>query len=109
MKISRLPGIVTNWGVTPDLKIETAQIVRLTNIFGLFPIAIYLALVVMGLVMDISFYYISCSTITLLICIGLWCNYKRFYSVAKTIIISSNSILILLTKNVIDGNLSVVA
>jgi signal transduction histidine kinase/CheY-like chemotaxis protein len=109
MKISQLLAKITNWGVTPDLKVETAQIVRLTNIFGIFPMLIYFALVVMGLVLGISFYYISCSLIAVMVSLGLWCNYRGFYSLAKTIIISSNSILILLTKNVIDGNLSVIA
>ena len=109
MKITALVAKITNWGVTPDLKVEAAQIVRLTNIFGLFPMTVYIPLVVMGLLLDISFYYISCSLIAFVVSFGLWCNYKGFYTVAKTIIISSNSILILLTKNVIDGNLSVIA
>ena len=101
--------MITNWGVTPGLRVEAAQIVRLTNIFGLFPLVIYLLLIVVGLVLDIPFFYQSSLTIILLILIGLWCNFKGYYSLSKTVIISSNSILILVTKNVIDGNLSVVA
>ena len=54
-------------------------------------------LIIMGLLLDTSFYYISCSLIALVVSFGLWCNYKGFYTIAKTIIISSNSILILLT------------
>jgi signal transduction histidine kinase/ActR/RegA family two-component response regulator len=108
MEITRLIKKVTNWGVTPDLKVETAQIVRLTNIFGLFPMLVYISLITMGIILDISFYYISCSIITIVVAFGLWCNYKAYYSLSKTIIISSNSVLILLTKNVIEGNHSVI-
>jgi signal transduction histidine kinase/CheY-like chemotaxis protein len=109
MEFRKLPGKITNWGVTPDLKVEAAQIVRLTNIFGLFPVLIYILLIIAGIVLHVSFYYQSAICITIAISIGLWCNYKGHYGIAKTIIISSNSILILVTSNVIDGNLSVVA
>src|SRR4051812_33777978 len=109
MEFSNLAHKVKNWGVTPGLKVEAAQNVRLTNIFGIFPILIYLLLICAGFMLHISFYYQSCSVITILISIGLWCNYKTYYGLAKTIIISSNSVLILVTENVIQRNMSVVA
>jgi signal transduction histidine kinase/CheY-like chemotaxis protein len=109
MKLKNLLSQVINWGVTPGMKVEAAQIVRLTNVFGLFPILVYLILIFVGLFLGIDFYVIVCGAMIAVNALVLWFNYQRQYAVAKTIILSVTSIMILISNNAVQDNYPVIA
>ena len=100
---------VINCGVTPVLKIEEAQVIRLTNLFGIFPMFFFMIYIVNGILYDISFFWQIGLINALLNMIAIWCNYKGYYPAAKTILLASNSFILLLFANVVAGNASAVA
>jgi signal transduction histidine kinase/CheY-like chemotaxis protein len=109
MQLKNLPAALTNVGVTEHLKIEEAQIVRLTNLFGIFPFFFFLVYIINGVVYDISFFWQIGVINALFNLLCLWCNHKQYYAAAKTILLSSNSFILLLFANVVVGNASAVA
>ena len=100
---------IVNCGVTRELKIEEAQIIRLTNLFGIFPMFFFMIYIVNGILYDISFFWQIGLINALLNIIAIWCNYKGYYPAAKTILLASNSLILLLFANVVAGNASAVA
>jgi signal transduction histidine kinase len=100
---------VINCGVTTELKIEEAQIIRLTNLFGIFPMFFFMIYIANGIIYDISFFWQIGLINALLNIIAIWCNYKGYYPAAKTILLASNSLILLLFANVVAGNASAVA
>jgi signal transduction histidine kinase/CheY-like chemotaxis protein len=107
--IKNLFNNLINCGVTPELKIEEAQIVRLTNLFGIFPMLFFMVYIANGIIYDISFFWQIGLINALLNIIAIWCNYKAYYPAAKTILLASNSLILLLFANVVAGNASAVA
>ena len=100
---------VVNCGVTAELKIEEAQIIRLTNLFGIFPMFFFMIYIANGIIYDISFFWQIGLFNALLNILAIWCNYKGYYPAAKTILLASNSFILLLFANVVAGNASAVA
>ena len=99
---------IINWGVTDSLKVEEAQIVRLTNMMGIFPYFFYLFFIGFGLLLKIPFIWQTGIVIVVVNSMGLWCNFKGFYSASKTILLMSNSFVLLLAVNVIKDNFSAI-
>ena len=62
-----------------------------------------------GILYDISFFWQIGLINALLNIIAIWCNYKGYYPAAKTILLASNSLILLLFTNVVTGNGSAVA
>ena len=88
---------VVNCGVTAELKIEEAQIIRLTNLFSIFPMFFFMIYIANGIIYDISFFWQIGLINALLNMIAIWCNYKGYYPAAKTILLASNSLVSLMT------------
>ena len=74
---------VVNCGVTAELKIEEAQIIRLTNLFGIFPMFFFMIYIANGIIYDISFFWQIGLFNALLNILAIWCNYKGYYPAAK--------------------------
>jgi signal transduction histidine kinase len=98
-----------NSGVTPDLKIEEAQVVRLTNLFGMIPMIFYIIYILNGILYDIPFFWQIGLINMLLNFLSIFLNNQRRYPLAKTILLSSNSFILLLFINMVDGNASAIA
>jgi signal transduction histidine kinase len=94
-------------GVTPDLRVEDAQRVRLTNILGVMPIFIYLYFVYFGLSQHYFFPPILCTGLTIGAFIGLYFNYKCKYILAKSILFSVNSFSVFVTYNILNIDYSI--
>ena len=109
MEIRNLTGKIINCGITQNLKIEEAQIIRLTNLFGIFPMFFFMVYIANGIINDISFFWQMGLINAILNMIAIWCNHKGWYAAAKTILLSSNSLILLLFANMVDGNASAVA
>ncbi len=95
-------------GVTPDLRVEDAQRVRLTNILGVMPIFIYLYFIYFGLSQQYYFPPILCSGLTIGAITGLYFNYKRKHILAKSILFSVNSFSVFITYNILNIDYSIV-
>lgn len=98
---------LSNLGITPHLKIEEAQRIRLTNMLGSSPILIYLFYIYFGLTHRFYFLPVICSCLILGIFIGLYCNYKGRPLSAKGILFSVNSFSIFITYNLVNIDYSV--
>jgi len=98
---------LSNLGITPHLKIEEAQRIRLTNMLGSSPILIYLFYTYFGLTHRFYFLPIICSCLILGIFIGLYCNYRGRPLLAKGILFSVNSFSIFITYNLVNIDYSV--
>ena len=74
---------LSNLGITPQLKIEEAQRIRLTNLLGSSPILIFLFYIYFGLTHRFWFLPILCSCLMLAVFAGLYCNYIHKPAFAK--------------------------
>jgi signal transduction histidine kinase len=107
-RLKEVYTFITNMGVTPDLKIEDAQRVRLTNILGVMPIFIYLYFIYFGLSQNYFFPPILCTALTIGALIGLYFNYRRKHILAKCILFSVNSFSVFITYNILNIDYSIV-
>ena len=98
---------LSDLGITPQLKIEEAQRIRLTNMLGSSPILIYLFYIYFGLTHHFWFLPILCSCLTLVIFAGLYCNYIGKPVMAKGVLFSVNSFGIFITYNLVNIDYSV--
>ncbi len=94
-------------GVSPKLKIEEVQRVRLTNILGMAPIFIYLFFIVFGLVYNYYFPPLIATVLTLGALSGLYFNAKANYLLAKGVLFSINSFSVFITYNVLNIDYSI--
>lgn len=98
---------LSNLGITPQLKIEEAQRIRLTNLLGSSPILIFLFYIYFGLTHRFWFLPILCSCLMLAVVAGLYCNYIRKPILAKGVLFSVNSFSIFITYNLVNIDYSV--
>ena len=98
---------LSNLGITPQLKIEEAQRIRLTNLLGSSPILIFLFYIYFGLTHHFWFLPILCSCLMLAVVAGLYCNYIHKPVLAKGVLFSVNSFSIFITYNLVNIDYSV--
>jgi len=98
---------LSNLGITPQLKIEEAQRIRLTNVLGSSPILIFLFYIYFGLTHRFWFLPILCSCLMLAVVAGLYCNYIHKPALAKGVLFSVNSFSIFITYNLVNIDYSV--
>jgi len=98
---------LNNLGITPQLKIEEAQRIRLTNVLGSSPILIFLFYIYFGLTHHFWFLPILCSCLMLAVFAGLYLNYIRKPVLAKSVLFSVNSFSIFITYNLVNIDYSV--
>ena len=94
-------------GITPQLKIEEAQRVRLTNILGSSPILVFLFYIYFGFTHRFWFLPILCGGLMLAVIAGLYCSYLRKPGLAKGVLFSVNSFSIFITYNLVNIDYSV--
>jgi signal transduction histidine kinase/CheY-like chemotaxis protein len=94
-------------GITPQLKIEEAQRVRLTNVLGSSPILVFLFYIYFGFTHRFWFLPILCSGLMLAVIAGLYCSYLRKPVLAKGVLFSVNSFSIFITYNLVNIDYSV--
>jgi signal transduction histidine kinase/CheY-like chemotaxis protein len=94
-------------GITPQLKIEEAQRVRLTNVLGSSPILVFLFYIYFGFTHHFLFLPILCSGLMLAVFAGLYCSYRRKPVLAKGVLFSVNSFSIFITYNLVNIDYSV--
>jgi signal transduction histidine kinase/ActR/RegA family two-component response regulator len=94
-------------GVTPQMKIEEAQRVRLTNVLGSSPILVFLFYIYFGFTHHFLFLPILCFGLMLAVFAGLYCSYLRKPTLAKGVLFSVNSFSILITYNLVNIDYSV--
>jgi len=99
--------VLSNLGITPQLKIEEAQRIRLTNVLGSSPILIFLFYIYFGLTHHFWFLPILCSCLMLAVFAGLYCSYVRKPVLAKGVLFSVNSFSIFITYNMVNIDYSV--
>lgn len=98
-----------NLGVTQNLKIEEAQVVRLTNIMAVTPLTIYLFYLWYGFYYDQPYSIILAVTMTILTGISLILNCQQKYDIAKALLFILNSISIWTTYHIFNGDYSVLS
>jgi signal transduction histidine kinase/CheY-like chemotaxis protein len=98
---------LSNLGITPQLKIEEAQRIRLTNVLGATPILIYFFYIYFGLTHHFWFLPILCSCLTLAVIAGLYCNYIHKPVLSKAMLFFVNSFSIFITYNLVNIDYSV--
>ena len=100
---------LVNLGVTESLKIEEAQIVRLTNVLALFPIPVYLFYIGYGFFFNQVFSSILASSMIILTAISVRQNSLGRYGIAKIVLIGLNGFSIWVTFNVFNIDYSVLS
>jgi len=98
---------LSNLGISPQLKIEEAQRIRLTNILGSSPLLVFLFYIYFGLIHHFWFLPILCSCLMLFVFVGLYCNYIHRPALAKGILFSVDSFSIFITYNMVNIDYSV--
>ncbi len=99
---------IANFGTTDQLKIEEKQRVRLTNILGMLPLLGYVVYIIFGIINHYYFPVIICTSLSVFVIIGLFFNYKGKHQIAKSILLSSNSIVVFATYNSLNIDYSII-
>ncbi|MCE7990660.1 MAG: response regulator [Roseivirga sp.] len=98
---------LVNLGVTDSLKVEEAQLIRLTNVLALLPIPVYLFYIGYGYFFDQIFSsFLACSMIVLTF-ISLYQNALRRYGMAKLVLLWLNGFSLWITFHVFNIDYSV--
>ncbi len=100
---------IINLGVSDNLKTEEAQIVRLTNIIASIPAIAYLFYLWYGWYYGYLFSFILATSMLLCTGIALFCNSRKMYGLAKTILFIINSFSVWLTYHVFNVDYSVLS
>ncbi|MFZ1527760.1 MAG: response regulator [Ferruginibacter sp.] len=108
-RIKKLYGTVSNIGMTDELDIEYAQRLRLTNLFGFFPIFIYLFFIWFGLSQDYSYPAIISIVLLIFTIFGFYLNYRGKYVAAKMVIFGTCSMSVFVTYNVLNIDYSILS
>jgi signal transduction histidine kinase/CheY-like chemotaxis protein len=98
---------ITSAGVIEGQKLEDIQRIRLTNILAIIPIAIYVYFIIWGLISNYYFPVYMGITVTTGSIIGLYLNYKHHYGIAKIILFSTCSLIVITTYNCLNIDYSV--
>lgn len=107
--VSKIYNKIINLGVIDGLKIEEAKRIKLTNIVGIIPLLTYLYFIYFGITNKYYFPLIICSILIIIMCVGLYLNYKQKYGIAKLILFSANSAVVFITYNCLNIDYSIVA
>lgn len=98
---------LVNLGVTDSLKVEEAQLIRLTNVLALLPVPVYLFYIGYGYFFDQIFSsFLACSMIVLTV-ISLYQNSLRRYGIAKLVLLWLNGFSLWITFHVFNIDYSV--
>ena len=100
---------LVNLGVTDSLKIEEAQLVRLTNVLALFPVPVYLFYIGYGFFFNQVFSSLLASSMIILTAISVYQNSRRRYAIAKIVLIGLNGFSTWVTYNVFNIDHSVLS
>ncbi len=98
---------LVNLGVTDSLKVEEAQLIRLTNVLALLPVPVYLFYIWYGYYFDQIFSSILASSMIVLTLVSLFQNCRRRYGVAKLVLIWLNGFSLWITFHVFNIDYSV--
>lgn len=98
---------LVNLGVTDSLKVEEAQLIRLTNVLALLPVPVYLFYIGYGYFFDQIFSSILASSMIVLTAISLFQNFKRRYGLSKLVLIWLNGFSLWITFHVFNIDYSV--
>lgn len=98
---------LVNLGVKDGLKIEDAQLVRLTNILALFPLPIYIFYIGYGYYFNQWFSSALASSMILLTLVSLRQNALHHYGLAKFVLILLNGFSLWITYHVFNIDYSV--
>lgn len=101
--ISRL----INLGVTDELPISQAQVVRSTNLIALFPITVFVFYVGYGIYLQLPIVYILSAIMIVTHLVVLYLNACYHYGLSKFLLISVNGLIIWLTYQVFNVDHSV--
>jgi hypothetical protein len=100
---------LTNLGITPGLKIEEAQRVRLTNILATSPSFIYIIFTWYSLYAHFYFLTLLCVILAAGMVTGLYFSYKGRPGVTKSLILILNSLIIFAGYNSMNIDYSIVS
>lgn len=98
---------LVNLGVTDSLKVEEAQLIRLTNVLALLPVPVYLFYIGYGYYFDQIFSSILASSMIVLTLVSLFQNYRKHYGIAKLVLIWLNGFSLWITFHVFNIDYSV--
>lgn len=93
---------LVNLGVTDNLKVEEAQLIRLTNVLALLPVPVYLFYIGYGYFFDQIFSALLASSMIVLTLISLFQNYRRRYALAKLVLLWLNGFSLWITFHVFN-------
>lgn len=98
---------LVNLGVTDSLKVEEAQLIRLTNLLALLPVPVYLFYIGYGYFFDQIFSSILASSMIVLTLISLFQNSRKRYGIAKLVLLWLNGFSLWITFHVFNIDYSV--
>ncbi|MEM8893117.1 MAG: ATP-binding protein [Bacteroidota bacterium] len=91
-----------NSGVTPDLPIAQAQVVRSTNIVALFPMLIFVFYVGYGLYLELPIVYALSGVMIIAHLIILYLNSRRYYGLSKFLLVTLNGLIIFVSYQIFN-------
>lgn len=94
-------------GTSERMKLEEAQRVRLTNILGFIPMAMYMAYIFLGLLNKYYFPVILCSILFVLSVTGIFLNKKKHHGFAKLLLFCINSASVFIAYNCLNIDYSI--
>lgn len=106
-KLKKPFATLANLGISPQVKIEEAQRIRLTNLLGSSPAFIFLYYIYYGFAHHFYFLPAICGFMLIGIVAGLYSNYRKRPVLAKAILFSVDSLSIFLTFNFVNVDYSV--
>jgi signal transduction histidine kinase len=95
-----------NVGVTPNLELEEAYKVKLSNIFSLSTVPLYLVYLVFGFHYDSPFSIIFSISLMFFTVVGFYLNHKQKYLAAKVFLFSIDSFCLMLSYNIFNSDKS---
>jgi signal transduction histidine kinase len=91
-----------NTGVTAELKLEAAYKIRLSNIFLLSTLPLYITYLIFGFYYQYIVTIIFSSTLILFVAIGFYLNHTKKYLAAKVFLFCSSSVSLMLAHNIFN-------
>ncbi|MEQ9298868.1 MAG: ATP-binding protein [Cyclobacteriaceae bacterium] len=96
-----------NLGVTDELPISQAQVVRSTNLIALFPITVFLFYIGYGIYLQLPIVYILSAIMIVTHLVVLYLNACYHYGLSKFLLITINGLIIWLTYQIFNVDHSV--
>ncbi len=89
-------------GITEELKVEAAYKIRLSNIFLLSTLPLYITYLIFGFYFHYVVTIIFSTSLIIFIAIGFYLNYKQKYLAAKVFLFCTNSVSLMLAHNIFN-------